>query len=233
MVKEYNSNLLKRTITGLLIAIPLVCIVILENFWIFISLISFISIVGFLEWVRNGFRHPILWGFSLIFIYFWLSICFMVGVLSIQSTIFNELYVLHAVSSVSVYFMILFIVLNTALFDIFAYIIGSNFGKRNISPTISPNKTFEGLIGGLLANLFFGLVVSSLFKISYWSIPIFIFGGLLAFYGDLLISFHKREKSIKDTGKILPGHGGVLDRIDSHLLASPITLLFFILIVIL
>lgn len=157
----------------------------------------------------------------------------MVRVLSIPSTIFNELYVLHEVSSVSIYFMILLIVLNTALFDIFAYIIGSNFGKRNISSTISPNKTFEGLIGGLLANLLFGLLVSYLFKISYWSIPIFLFGGLLAFYGDLLISFHKREKSIKDTGKILPGHGGVLDRIDSHLLASPITLLFFILIVIL
>jgi phosphatidate cytidylyltransferase len=233
LAKEYKSNLLKRTITGLIIAIPLVCIVVLENYWVLIALLSFISMAGFYEWIKNGFRHPMLWGFSLIFIYFWFSICFMVGVLSIPSSMFIKVYALHEVSPVSVYFMIISIIINTAFFDIFAYIIGSNFGKRHIAPTISPNKTFEGLIGGLLANLFFGLLISHLFNISYWFLLICLFGGLLAFYGDLLISFHKRDKSLKDTGKILPGHGGVLDRIDSHLLATPIMLLFFILIVIL
>ena len=65
MAKEYKSNLLKRTITGLIIAIPLVCIVVLENYWVLIALLSFISIAGFYEWIKNGFRHPMLWGFSL------------------------------------------------------------------------------------------------------------------------------------------------------------------------
>ena len=231
MAKEYKLNFLKRIITGLMIAIPVICIAVLENYWFLILLLSIISVAGFYEWIKNDFRHPIIWGFSLIFIYFWFSICFMVGVLSFSSTTFKEVYVLHQASSVSVYYMIIFIIINTALFDIFAYIIGSNFGKRHISPTISPNKTYEGLIGGLVANVLFATFISYLFDISYWSILICFFGGLIAFYGDLLISFHKRDKSIKDTGKILPGHGGVLDRIDSHILATPIILLFFIIVI--
>ena len=233
MAKEYKLNLLKRTITGLIIAIPVVCIAVLENYWFLFSLISIISVAGFYEWIKNDFRHPILWGFSLIFIYFWFSICFLVAVLSFSSITFKEIYVLHQASLVSVYSMIIFTIINTAFFDIFAYIVGSNFGKRHISPTISPNKTYEGLIGGFLGNVLFATFISYFFNISYWSILICLFGGLLAFYGDLLISFHKRDKSIKDTGKILPGHGGVLDRIDSHILATPIILLFFILIFIL
>ena len=233
MAKEYNLNLLKRTITGLIIALPLIFIVTFENYWIFLSLISIISIAGFYEWIKNSFRQPILWGFNLIFIYFWFSICLLVGLLSAPSFSIKEFYDLHELSAVSVYQIILIIVVNTALFDIFAYFVGSNFGKLHISPNISPNKTLEGLIGGLIGNILFGFLISYLLNISYWSVLICFFGGILAFYGDLLISFLKRDKSIKDTGNILPGHGGILDRIDSHLLATPIMLLFFILIVIL
>ena len=233
MAKEYNLNLLKRTITGLIIALPLIFIVTFENYWIFLSLISIISIAGFYEWIKNSFRRPILFGFNLIFIYFWLSICLLVGFFSIPSFTLKEVYDLHEFSAVSVYHIILIIIVNTALFDIFAYFFGSNFGKLHISPNISPNKTLEGLIGGLIGNILFGFLISYLLNISYWSVLICFFGGILAFYGDLLISFLKRDKSIKDTGNILPGHGGILDRIDSHLLATPIMLLFFILIIIL
>ena len=233
MAKEYNSNLLRRTITGLMIVLPLIFIIIAENYWIFLSLISIFSIAGFYEWIKNSFRQPILWGFNLIFIYFWFSICLLVGLLSAPSFSIKEFYDLHELSAVSVYQIILIIVVNTALFDIFAYFVGSNFGKLHISPNISPNKTLEGLIGGLIGSMLFGFVISYSLNISYWSVLICFFGGILAFYGDLLISFLKRDKSIKDTGNILPGHGGILDRIDSHLLATPIMLLFFILIVIL
>jgi phosphatidate cytidylyltransferase len=233
LAKEYNSNLLRRTITGVIIALPLIFIIIAENYWIFLSLISIFSIAGFFEWIKNSFIQPILWGFNLIFIYFWFSICLLVGLLSAPSFAIKEFYDLHELSAVSVYHIILIILLNTALFDIFAYFVGSNFGKIHISPNISPNETLEGLIGGLIGNIIFGFLVSYLLNISYWSVLICFFGGILAFYGDLLISFLKRDKSIKDTGNILPGHGGILDRIDSHLLATPIMLLFFILIVIL
>jgi phosphatidate cytidylyltransferase len=233
LAKEYNSNLLRRTITGVIIALPLIFIIIAENYWIFLSLISIFSIAGFFEWIKNSFRQPILWGFNLIFIYFWFSICLLVGLLSAPSFAIKEFYDLHELSAVSVYHIILIILLNTALFDIFAYFVGSNFGKIHISPNISPNKTLEGLIGGLIGNILFGFLISYLLNISYWSVLICFIGGILAFYGDLFISFLKRDKSIKDTGNILPGHGGVLDRLDSHLLATPIILLFFILIVIL
>ena len=233
MAKEYNSNLLRRTITGLTIALPLIFLIIAENYWIFLSLITIFSITGFYEWIKNSFRRPILWGFNLIFIYFWLSICLLVGLLSAPSFALKEFYDLHEQSAVSVYHIILIIIVNTALFDICAYFIGSNFGKLHISPNISPNKTLEGLLGGLIGSILFGFAISYLLNISYWSVLICFFGGILAFYGDLLISFLKRDKSIKDTGNILPGHGGVLDRIDSHLLATPMMLLSFILIIIL
>jgi len=232
LVKEYNLNLLRRTITGLIIALPLIFIIIAENYWIFLSLISIFSIAGFYEWIKNSFRRPILWGFNLIFIYFWLSICLLVGLLSAPSFALKEFFDLHEQSAVSVYHIILIIIVNTALFDIFAYFVGSNFGKLYISPNISPNKTLEGLIGGLIGNILLGFLISYSLDISYWSVLICFVGGILAFYGDLLISFLKRDKSIKDTGNILPGHGGVLDRIDSHLLATPLMLIFFILLVI-
>jgi phosphatidate cytidylyltransferase len=144
LVKEYNSNLLRRTITGLIIALPLIFIIIAENYWIFLSVISIFSIAGFYEWIKNSFRRPILWGFNLIFIYFWLSICLLVGLLSAPSFALKEFYDLHEQSAVSVYHIILIIIVNTALFDIFAYFVGSNFGKLHISPNISPNKTLEG-----------------------------------------------------------------------------------------
>jgi phosphatidate cytidylyltransferase len=233
LAKEYNSNLLRRTITGLTIALPLIFLIIAENYWIFLSLITIFSITGFYEWIKNSFRRPILWGFNLIFIYFWLSICLLVGLLSAPSFALKEFYDLHEQSAVSVYHIILIIIVNTALFDVFAYFVGSNFGKFHISPNISPNKTLEGLVGGLIGNILLGFLISYSLNINYWSVLICFFGGILAFYGDLLISFLKREKSIKDTGNILPGHGGVLDRIDSHLLATPLMLIFFILLVIL
>ena len=62
-------------------------------------------------------------------------------------------------------------------------------------------------------------------EVSYWFVIYYVLGGLCAFVGDLLISYFKRKSDIKDTGTILPGHGGMLDRIDSHLLATPILII--------
>ena len=122
--------------------------------------------------------------------------------------------------------------MNTALFDTFAYIIGSNFGKTYIVKKISPNKTLEGLVGGLFSSIILGSLIGlSLVPKNYWIIVIFILGGLSAFFGDLLISFFKRQTGVKDTGTILPGHGGILDRIDSHLLATPLLIIILFLLV--
>lgn len=220
MEKEYNKNLLKRLTTAVALTVPIILIIFVQNFWVFFLTLTLICSFGYYEWIKNKFRHPILWGFNLIFGYFWLWIIVIVGVFSLN--ILNDM---NNLISPSIYFLFLIIIFNTAIFDTFAYIAGSNIGKTPITPNISPNKTWEGLFGGLMANIFYAIIICNFFDLSYWLAPIFIFGGLLAFVGDLIISFHKREKSLKDTGSILPGHGGILDRLDSHLVATPITIL--------
>ena len=85
----------------------------------------------------------------------------------------------------------------------------------------------EGLIGGVLASALYGVLMNFYFDIKF-AVLIFIFGALLAFAGDLLISYFKRQSGVKDTGDILPGHGGILDRIDSHLVATPILIIIML-----
>ena len=208
----------KRLITSLAILVPLILIIGLQNFWIFFLMISIVCLVAFFEWKKNNFRHPILWGFTLIFLYFWTTVNFIVASYAHSDV----------VSNISIFYLFFIFILNTAIFDSFAFFVGSNVGKNYIAPKISPNKTIEGLIGGFIGVIIFGFIICHLFGLNFWLIAICIYGGFLAFFGDLLISFHKREKGIKDTGSLLPGHGGILDRIDSHLLAAPQMLLLAI-----
>ena len=103
--------------------------------------------------------------------------------------------------------------------DIGSYFIGKSFGKRSLSP-ISPSKTIEGLIGGIICSIsvatFFAFLLS-------WQNPFLIgilYGilvSLMALVGDLIESMMKRDAKIKDSGTFLPGHGGILDRIDSYI----------------
>ena len=226
MEKEYNSNLFKRLITSLIIALPIILIAFLQNFWFFFTIITLACSFALYEWIKNGFRHPIAWGFTLIFLYFWLSLNILIGISSADNSLLGMSH-----DNLSIYLLFLIIICNTATFDTFAYLVGSKFGKTSIAPTISPNKTLEGLAGGLIANASYCFLICFFLDLSYWLMLSFIIGGLLAFFGDLLISFHKREKGIKDTGTILPGHGGILDRLDSHLVALPITISLAILLI--
>ena len=123
---------------------------------------------------------------------------------------------------ISPYLLYLLIILNTAIFDTFAYIVGSNFGKTQIAKKTSPKKTYEGLFGGILFSGLYSYLICLIFNIDFLIIIYFIIGSTFALIGDLFISHYKRKIGIKDTGSILPGHGGILDRIDSHLLATPV-----------
>lgn len=115
-----------------------------------------------------------------------------------------------------------------ALFTIWAtdsgaYFIGKAFGKNKLWPEISPNKTIEGFVGGIISALVVGVLFLlftdiSAGKLLTMSIVIAIFGQL----GDLVQSAYKRHYGVKDSGKILPGHGGILDRFDSLLFILPI-----------
>ena len=125
---------------------------------------------------------------------------------------------------------LLAVILNIAVFDTGAYIIGKNFGRNPFLPELSPNKTVEGLIGGLISSLLFVICAYFLLEeVSLLQSSVMILAIPFALCGDYFFSFLKRKANVKDTGSILPGHGGLLDRVDSHLAAIPMTLFFLLL----
>jgi phosphatidate cytidylyltransferase len=113
----------------------------------------------------------------------------------------------------------------TVAYDVGSFLVGKRFGRHHLAPAISPNKTWEGLIGGTLASVLVGAVVVS--QISPWTTTRGIALGLVvavaAPLGDLCVSLLKRDIGVKDMGWILPGHGGVLDRVDALLFVVPAT----------
>ena len=108
--------------------------------------------------------------------------------------------------------------------DTFAYLIGSKMGKNKLSPTISPNKSVEGAIGGVFGSMLITSIYCSIVGIGpLWSVLILsVLGSVASQLGDLTASKIKRYTGIKDFGKIMPGHGGMLDRFDSIIFASPV-----------
>lgn len=109
--------------------------------------------------------------------------------------------------------------------DMAAYFSGMFFGKRKLIPEISPKKTVEGAIGGIvgttIVSLAFAIFINELNPIYF--IPFAIVGSIVSQLGDLFASAIKREFGVKDYGNIIPGHGGVLDRFDSILFVAPLT----------
>tara|TARA_B100000945_G_C20296874_1_gene556084 strand:- start:124 stop:954 length:831 start_codon:yes stop_codon:yes gene_type:complete len=117
-------------------------------------------------------------------------------------------------------FYLLFVISFT---DIFAYFGGKRFGKSMLAPTISPKKTWEGsffgVVGGGIVGAIFGEITMSMFW--FYGMLLAMVLSVLGQLGDLVESKVKRLCNVKDSGKILPGHGGILDRIDGHMFAAP------------
>ncbi len=107
--------------------------------------------------------------------------------------------------------------------DILQYVFGKCLGKHPISPNISPNKTWEGLIGGGVCATGIGFLLSPITVFAKWEAPLVAAGlVLLGFFGGIVMSAIKRDLGVKDYGTSIPGHGGIMDRMDSLCLSAPI-----------
>tara|TARA_Y100001970_G_scaffold57834_1_gene73294 strand:+ start:124 stop:753 length:630 start_codon:yes stop_codon:yes gene_type:complete len=133
------------------------------------------------------------------------------------SFIFLQLYLFY-------YFRLIdfiIIILTIAIFDTSSYFLGSLIGKTKIL-SISPNKTYEGLVGGIIFTIIFMIPLNyffiDLYNFSFFIIILSII--FLSFLGDLIESYFKRLSNIKNSGKLIPGHGGFLDRFDSFILVT-------------
>jgi phosphatidate cytidylyltransferase len=110
--------------------------------------------------------------------------------------------------------------------DVVAYVAGSTIGRRRLAPRISPGKTWEGTIAGFVASALVVIAIAVTFGLGRTPLLILAIGlGPAALAGDLLESYVKRRAGVKDSGTILPGHGGVLDRLDSLVAASTFVML--------
>lgn len=120
--------------------------------------------------------------------------------------------------------------------DTFAYIVGKSIGKHKLIERISPKKTIEGFIGGILFSVIAGILISKFYfqpkpnylitSIVIWTISAIII-SIFSTLGDLIESKFKRIAGVKDSGNIMPGHGGILDRLDSIIFVAPFVYLFY------
>jgi phosphatidate cytidylyltransferase len=123
---------------------------------------------------------------------------------------------------------VLLVLLGVWGFDTAAFFTGRYFGRHKLAPHISPGKTWEGVIGGLVLSIAAGLLIT----VKPLGIPWYLAGGIgillgiAAVVGDLAESFIKRQTQVKDSGQMMPGHGGLLDRLDSLLFAVIVVYLF-------
>ena len=206
-----NKEFQKRIISSIIL-VPVSFFFIIQGSYTFIFFLSLIFFATSFEWFKMTKNKDLLRILGLFFLFF-----------SFFSTIY-----LRQSTGLNVF---LFLIIVCIFTDIGGYIFGKTFKGPKLTK-VSPNKTYSGVIGSFLISLFFGLIYIKYFgqksKILLETDPIFIislilFISLVSQIGDLIISYFKRKAKLKDTGKILPGHGGFLDRIDGIIFVMPIT----------
>ena len=205
---------LQRRILSSIILIPVSIFFIIQGSFTFLFFLSLIFLVTSLEWFKMTKNKDLLRIFGLFFLFF-----------SFFSTVYLRQYV-------GLNFF-LFLIIVCIFTDTGGYIFGKVLKGPRLTK-VSPNKTYSGVFGSFFISLLFGLIyikyLGQKSKILLETDLLFIillilFTSLVSQIGDLIISYFKRKAKIKDTGKIIPGHGGFLDRIDGIIFVMPITYL--------
>ena len=211
------SELKKRLSTSFILV--LIFIFSMNNIYILFLSLVFCYQQLFFEFMK--ILKNIIYKKSKLLLYF-LCLIIMIYLSALTISIFSIFYT----DNFSNKLFLIFIISTSISSDIGGYIFGKIFKGKKISK-ISPNKTYSGMIGSFIFSLFTAkfifwnyIVLENIF---YWSILI----SLLTQLGDFFISFLKRKAKIKDTGNILPGHGGLLDRFDGIIFSIPLGLLIF------
>ena len=137
-------------------------------------------------------------------------------------------------------FSLLIIIMTIAVADISAYFVGKKFGVTKLAKNISPGKTIEGMFGGFVGAVLFAFIIDSFWQSPFvfaesrlrdfgllFSVMLALIIAVLSVYGDIFESLLKRKANVKDSGNIIPGHGGLLDRMDGYLPTFPILVLMF------
>ena len=197
------KNLFHRIISAI-IFIPIIILpIIYEGYILYLTYIFLLSLITLelFNLLENSKKR--------ILIYLYLLICiftFFIFIISISSIEHINLNVIE-------------ILLTLWVFDTFCYLGGKIFKGKKLMPKISKGKTFNGLFSGIIATLiisflYYLVVYNSFYMLFLFTIPIIIF----SFFGDLFVSVLKRSANVKDSGNIMPGHGGILDRMDSFIM---------------
>ena len=204
MLKEFEKRLLSS-----LILIPIAIFFIFQGSVFFIFFLSLIFLATSYEWIKMTRKGNHMKIFGIMFLLF---------------SFYTAFYIREKTSLD----LFLFIIVVCIFTDIGGYIFGKTFKGPKLTK-ISPNKTYAGVIGSFLFSIIAGLVfLRYMGDIGYKAsnqlviLMVILFISLISQVGDLIISYFKRKAKLKDTGKILPGHGGLLDRIDGLIFVVPI-----------
>jgi len=181
------------------------------------------SIIGGMAWI-GIFIYMLVYRFSGNWGMLTRGFYFLLGIVLLWICVNNLVFILKHFEQGGL--ILLYLLTLVWIADIGAYFSGRRFGKNKLAPGISPGKTWEGVAGGVVFNLVWMLFVYYLSDgwgmNLVWFIGIGLATSAISVVGDLFESILKREAGVKDSGKLLPGHGGVLDRIDSVIAAAPV-----------
>ena len=224
--------MLTRVIAALAL-VPLFIFILIGGVPLYIAEIAILA-MALREFYKAFNAKDIDYTYIIVFVLFMYSITYLLrcknNVIDIAITFFSIFYVAISIDFIiltlngfekgSIYVWTIFIV--AFLTDTFAYFTGYLFGKHKLIPKVSPKKTVEGSIGGIVGSTVGCIIFGYLFNLDMTAMVIIgSIGSIVAQFGDLFASSIKRYVGIKDYGKLIPGHGGVLDRFDSVILVAP------------